>query len=127
MEKILSTLFLLVLSAPILSAQDVKPEILGSKKTLERLVSEKFSEVPKEVMDFHARGTISVLLLVDNSGNVSNLKMLGGFSHINFMKEFITKEISSWKFRPLMKNGKRVPFRGLVAIPFCYGSFRPCW
>ena len=131
MKKLLSLIFLLVLATHVVSGQDVKSEILGSKNTLNRLVSKPFwetpEEIPKEVSGFHAKGTISILLWVDDSGNVQNLKMLGGFSHVNFMKEFITKEVSSWKFKPLIRNGRQVPFKGLVAIPFCYGSFRECW
>ncbi len=131
MKKLLSLIFLLVLANQFVSGQEVKAEILGSKNTLNRLVTKPFweipKEVPKEVSGFHAKGTISILLWIDDSGNVQKLKMLGGFSNVKFMKEFITKEASSWKFRPLKRNGKQVPFKGLVAIPFCYGSFTECW
>ena len=104
-------------------AQDGNHANLSPGKVRKRVLSKKFLNVPGNVRSFHAIGTINVLVHVDKNGIIERVNMLSGFSHIGFMKSYIEAEVASWKFKPLMIKGERTPFRGVVSIPFCYGSF----
>lgn len=96
---------------------------LKPREISKRIISKKFANVPDQVRRFHAIGTINVLVKVSETGSVVSATMLSGLGHIDFMKEYVTVEVLSWKFKPLKRGGDKVSYRGLVSIPFCYGAF----
>ena len=100
------------------------PELVTVSKMRKRILTkDRFADVPEQVRRFHAKGSISVLLQIDAAGNVEKLHMLSGFNHIEYMRVFIEKEVGRWKFKPLRRNARQVPYKGVVSIPFCYGWF----
>jgi TonB family protein len=123
MKKTWSVLLLLAVLPQLLLGQEEHYELLKPKDILDRVISEKFRNVPKEVRDYHAKGTVVVRIVVNEKGNIEKISLIGGISNSKPMKDFLTKEISSWKFKPLERDGKNVPFRGIMALPFCYGGF----
>jgi len=113
---------LLFLNAAVL-AQPEQPVLLSPGKMSNRVLSKRFETVPPKVRGFHAIGTIRVLVYIGPQGDPKKVTMLSGFSHIDFMREYIEREVSSWHFKPLKKNGEYVTYRGVIGIPFYYGSF----
>jgi len=118
---------LLLISTLLLTpafSQVAKPELVPYSKMRKRILTkDRFANVPERVRNFHAKGSINVLVQIDRAGNVEKLSILSGFNHIDFFRPYIEKEVRDWKFKPLKRNGRVVPYRGLILIPFCYGGF----
>jgi hypothetical protein len=118
-----ATLILILLCVGVGLCQTDKPESIQPREASRRIISRTFTEIPSRVRGFHAVGTINVLVIVNEVGKAEMVNVLSGFSHVDFMREYIEKEVSSWKFKPLKRNNKYVPFRGVISIPFYYGTF----
>lgn len=103
--------------------QSANSDIVNKGEITKRIVSKKFESVPQNVRNFHAVGTIRVFVTVDRTGRVTKSAVLSGFNHVQFLRDYIELEVSSWKFKPLKIKREPVAYRGVVSIPFYYGTF----
>ena len=124
--KILLSFAFLALSALTVFAQTEQPKevFLNSKKMKARIAKQEFSDIPQNVRDCHARGTFLFYVKVDEEGNAKSAKIVSGLC--KDVNEYLEKTIAAWKFRPLKVDETKTAFRGVVEVPFCYGSFRAC-
>ena len=87
----------------------------------ERIVKQEFPDVPESVRNCHRTGSLLFLVEVNSNGTVRSVKPIT--SICKSVSEYAVRAIGIWKFKPLKISNTPVPFRGVIAIPFCYGSF----
>lgn len=66
-------------------------------------------------------GTMTLRILVDENGKAGAVNFVSGICEKN-MTEYLTKIVFEWEFKPLKIDGEKVAYRGILQIPFCYGS-----
>lgn len=122
--KILIALFFILILSCVVFAQTNKKKIvlLPSKLFKERIVKQEFPNVPQKIRDCHGRGTITLRILVNENGKTEAVNFISGICESK-MAEYLEETISEWKFKPLEIDDEKVAFRGILQIPFCYGSF----
>jgi len=122
MKIFLSFIFIVLFFLPVLAQTEQEREVrLPPKKMKERIFKQGFSDVPQSVRDCHATGTFVFYVKVDTHGDVKSAKLIKGLC--KDANEYIERAIANWKFKPLEIVTKKTAFRGVVEIPFWYGSF----
>jgi hypothetical protein len=125
MKFFLSFIFIALLLFPVFAQTEQEKEVrLPPKAMKERIVKQEFSDVPQSVKDCHGRGTFTFFVKVDTEGKVKSAKLVSGLCKA--VNEYIEMTVTNWKFKPLKVAEKKTPFRGVIQIPFCYGSFGSC-
>jgi len=116
------SILLLCFSISIFSQAEQKKSIsLSPSKMKEQIVKQEFLNVPQEVRKHHATGTLRFRISVDEIGKIENIQPLNKYS--DSLNEYLEKTIRTWKFKPLVVDEVNVSYRGIIVIPFCYGSF----
>jgi hypothetical protein len=115
---------LLLLTVSVLGSfgqePQTKPVVLAVDQMKKMIVQREFVDVPARVRDFHARGSIVVMVDVNRSGPPTKVKALR--KTYQFLTDYVERSISKWKFKPLAVKGDPTEFRGVVIIPFWYGA-----
>ncbi len=123
MRNTAALFFVLIFSFSVFSQTEAKERVfLPTKLFKERIIKQDFPDVPQEIKEFHARGSITVHISVDEKGKAEKVNVISGFSEEQ-ITDYLTKTITEWKFKPLEIDGRKVPFKGILQTPFCYGSF----
>lgn len=93
-----------------------------------RVVKMGFPDVPQEVKLCHAKGALYLLIMVDQEGVVKNVKYISGINHsiCRRLREYVEQTVANWEFKPLKIKKEKVSFKGVIEVPFCYGSFGSC-
>lgn len=81
-----------------LSSDVVKPEVLSK-------VNPSYPQVASAKK---IEGTVILSLLISEKGDVSDVKLLRGAGGASGLNEAATAAVKKWKFRPAVKDGKRV-------------------
>jgi len=110
---------------PVFAQTEQEKEVrLPPKEMKERIVKQEFPDVPQSVRDCHARGTLRFYVKVDTEGKVKSVNLVSGLCKA--ANEYTEKAVVNWKFKPLEVDEKKVSFRGVIEVPFCYGGFGAC-
>ena len=122
MRFLLIAILLVCFSLSVFSQTEQKKSIsLSPSKMKEQIVKQEFLNVPQEVRKYHATGTWRFRVSVDETGKIENILPLNKYS--DSLNEYLEKTIRTWKFKPLVVDEVNVSYRGIIFIPFCYGSF----
>jgi len=65
----------------------------------------------------HVSGTVTLMALIDEEGNVAEIKVLSG--HLLLNDEAI-KAVKQWKYSPTVLNGEPMPVRATVNVIFTF-------
>jgi hypothetical protein len=85
-------------------------------KSLEHLVSRKIiPTTPESFRSYDAQGSIYSIVFVNSEGRVEKVSIITG-SGFKPILPFVEKALLEWRFEPLVKGGKAVPFRGLIQL-----------
>lgn len=118
----ISLLIIIVLSSIVFTqAVEDKAIRLSVKEISKRIIKRQFPDPPESVRECHATGSFNVLVRVSDDGNVQSSKIINGFCKSNY--EYLERTVSNWKFKPLKINKAARPFRGIIVIPFWYGTY----
>lgn len=125
MKIFLSLILIALFFLPVFAQTEQEKEVpLPPKKLKERIVKQEFPDVPQSVRDCHATGTFRFYVKVDTEGKVKSVNLVSGLCKA--ANEYTEKAVANWKFKPLEADGKKVSFRGVIEVPFCYGGFGAC-
>ena len=124
--RLLPVVFLLCLVSVEAFSQDEKPKYtyLDIKEMNQMVVGRDFRDVPSEVRDIHAQGSLLVQVKIDVTGQPAQVIALkNGAGKYDVLREYAKKGVLNWTFRPLLIDGRPVPYRGYLLITFWYGAF----
>ena len=125
MKIVLSLILIALLFLSVFAQTEQEKEVrLPPKEMKERIVKQEFSDVPQSVRDCHATGTFRFYVKIDTEGKVKSANLVSGLCKA--ANEYTEKAVANWKFKPLKVEEKKVSFRGIIEVPFCYGGFGAC-
>ena len=61
-------------------------------------------------------GSVVLVAIIDEEGNVSDLRVLSGHS---LLKDAAFQAVQQWKYSPTILNGEPVPVQAMVTVVFC--------
>jgi TonB family protein len=114
--KTLILLLLLLCFVSILSAQETKPVEPEKQVVINgKAISLPKPPYPLEARTVKASGTVSVKVLIDEEGNVTEAKAQNGHQILRVAAE---KAALQAKFTPTLINGKKVKVTGIITYNF---------
>lgn len=93
---------------------------ISPEKMKEQIIKADFPDVPDHIRTYHATEGPNVFVRVDGNGSVTEVKAFITYS--KHLKSYLEQAAMNWKFKPLVVDGRNVPFRGIIPIRFRYGS-----
>lgn len=93
-----------------------KPVLLTWKETKKRITHCEAAKLPGT---FDGKGIIQVKVLIDPEGMPQCVTALSGHP---VMKDFATKAVLKWRFKPVEKVGKSVAAFGIVSVRVSWDS-----
>jgi hypothetical protein len=81
----------------------------------ERLVLERAAVVPSMMEPLNFYGTVVAKVCLDKNGTVVGIQTVSGSS---MALGAVVDSLRIWKFSPYIRNGKPLPVRGLLSVPF---------
>lgn len=93
---------------------------ISPEKMKEQIIKADFPDVPDHIRTYHATEGPNVFVRVDGNGSVTEVKAFITYS--KHLKSYLEQAAMNWKFKPLVVDGRNVPFRGIIPARFRYGS-----
>ena len=91
------------------------PVVVVGSLQASKLVHKVSPVYPELAVRAHVSGTVVLVAIIDEEGNVSDLKVLSGHP---LLRDAALQAVQRWKYSPTILNGEPVPVQAMVTVVF---------
>jgi periplasmic protein TonB len=96
-------------------APDIRTPVRVGTIQEAKLIHKVEPAYPKIALAAHVSGTVIMELVIDEEGNVTNVKVLKGHP---LLDDATVQAVKQWKYLPTIQNGEPIPVLGTVTVFF---------